>query len=113
IGFAGMAGAMLLNQLVKDSEPGELEPVLRAAVAPPNDLDEAGGKINALAAYIRELRHRGSGAAVARSPFFLSWFWWVLVPDRWQPIWISAEKALIGMAWLPDHRKGDGAEDQG
>lgn len=66
-GFGGMAGAMFLNQLVKDSEKGEAESILRDAFSIPNDLEQARRKVNALAEFAQTLRDRGSSSRVGSS----------------------------------------------
>ena len=99
-GFGGMAGAMFLNQLVKDSEKGEAERILREAFSIPADLEQARRKINAVAEFAQTLRDRGtSSAASARAPFFTSWFWWIQ-GGPWQPIQLRAEQSLISFGWL-------------
>jgi 5-methylcytosine-specific restriction protein B len=99
-GFGGMAGAMFLNQLVKDSEKGEAESILRDAFSIPTDLEQARRKINAVAEFAQTLRDRGSSsAAAARAPFFTSWFWWIQ-GGPWQPIQLRAEQTLNNFGWL-------------
>lgn len=106
-GFGGAAGAMLLNQLVKDSEAGEADRILREAFTIPKDLEEAQRKINDVAAFAAALRERGSSAAAGRAPYFTSWFWWIQ-GAQWQPLHLSAEQSLSSMGWLSRD-----SEDQG
>ena len=98
-GFAGTAGAMVLNQLVKDSQAGEADRVLRNAFRVPSDIDAAVAQINAVADFTAELRKRGSGAAIGRAPFFTSWFWWIQDPV-WEPRFPFGGVVLESMAWV-------------
>jgi len=107
-GFSGAAGAMFLNQLVKDSLPGDAESVLRKALALPSTLDEAEAQINLVADFARDLKTRGSSAAPARATYFVSWFWWIM-GGKWQPMWLHAEDALVSMAWLPKEYENHGS----
>ena len=106
-GFGGTAGAMFLNQLVKDSEPGEAERCLRAALAIPNSLEDARTQINLVADFARELRQQGSSAAAARAGYFTSWFWW-MQGGPWQPMWLRAERTLVAMKWLQTDKSDNG-----
>ena len=109
-GFGGTAGAMFLNQLVKDSHPGEADVILRRTLrVPRNGIDDAKLQINEIAKFAADLRTRGSGAAVARAPFFTSWFWWIQDGVAFRPIWPTAEKVLVAMGWLSGNRD-DGGE---
>jgi len=98
--FSGPAGLMFFNQLVKDGDGANLDPVLRDAFRVPRDIDEADRSIERLAKYCNELRARGSGLATGRTPFFVSWFWWAQDP-AWVPIWPRAEKGLERLGWIP------------
>ena len=97
--FSGPAGLMFFNQIMKDSDTVQAEEILRTALATPPGLIEAQQSIDDLAEFIAATRKRGSGAAIARAPFFLSWFWWVL-SDKWHPIWPNAERGARKIGWL-------------
>ena len=47
-GFGGPNGAMFLNQLINDSEPAEITPVLVGALTPPGNEKAAANQIEAL-----------------------------------------------------------------
>lgn len=106
-GFSGPSGAMVLNQLVKDSSPDEADRILRPAFTVPGDLDEATAKIDAVAEFIADLRTRGSGAAVGRAPFFTSWFWWIQDPS-WEPHFPFSGSLLEEMAWVDAKTESEG-----
>ena len=106
-GFGGTAGAMFLNQLVKDSEPGEAERCLRKALAIPSSLEDARSQINLVADFAKELRQQGSSAAAARAGYFTSWFWW-MQGGPWEPMWLRAERTLVAMKWLQTDKSDNG-----
>ena len=106
-GFRGPAGAMVLNQLVKDSNPGEADRVLRQSLSVPESLGEAVAKIDAVAEFIAALRTRGSGAAIGRASFFTSWFWWIQ-DESWSPRFPSAGAQLEQMAWVEAKAASEG-----
>ena len=105
--FRGTAGMMFFNQVVNDSDLQEAEALFRRTLATPADLGSAQRSIDELAAFVAELRKNGSSAAIARAPFFLSWFWWVL-SDKWHPIWPRAEKGARKIGWLLKDEEGQG-----
>lgn len=98
-GFSGMNGQMFLNQLTNDGLP-EVTPLLATWIAPPADDTAAAAAIDELSAFTWELRQKGSNAAVGRVAYLLSWFWWIQAPERWSPLWVSRERALIDLGWL-------------
>ena len=81
-GFGGANGQMFLNQLIGDSEPEQITPVLVGALTPPGNEQAAAGQIEALVALVEQLRQGGSAAAVGRVAYLLSWFWWLEAPDE-------------------------------
>jgi len=107
--FSDTAGMMFFNQVVNDSnlQEAEAEALFRRILATPADLASAQRSIDELAAFVAELRKNGSSAAIARAPFFLSWFWWVL-SDKWHPIWPRAEKGARKIGWLLKEEEGQG-----
>jgi 5-methylcytosine-specific restriction protein B len=100
-GFAGAAGSMFLNQLVKDGGAHGVGPLLRELLPPPTALADAVGRTDRLAAFVDELRAEGSAARAARSPYFLTWMWSLQDPVAWRPQWPSAEQSLLALAFLP------------
>lgn len=108
-GFAGPSGAMYLNQITKDSDGPEVQLFLRRALIPPTDVTTACLLVDELAELTAKLRERGSAAAVARAPFFLTWFWWLQSPSTWRPMWPSASAAIVELGWLPQEFKSQGA----
>lgn len=98
-GFGGPAGAMVLNQLVKDSTGSEADDLLRSALRIPSDPQDAIAKVDLVADFIAEIRTRGSGAAIRRAAFFTSWFWWVQDPSL-EPRFPKAGSVLTQMGWL-------------
>jgi 5-methylcytosine-specific restriction protein B len=99
-GFGGPAGSMFLNQLVNDGEELGVGSLLRDLLSVPATLDEAVARADRLAEFVEKLRSAGSAAAVARTPFFLTWFWFLQDPG-WRPMWPSAEKGLSRLGWTP------------
>ncbi len=101
-GFSGAAGQMFLNQLINDSESAEITPVLVGALTPPGNEEAAANQVEALVSLVERLRQGGSGAAVGRVAFLLSWFWWLEAPDEWPVSWPSASDALKKFGFLPE-----------
>ena len=101
-GFGGPNGAMFLNQLINDSEPAEITPVLVGALTPPGNEKAAVNQIEALVSLVERLRQGGSAAAVGRVGALLSWFWWLEAPDEWPVSWTSASDALQKLGFLPE-----------
>lgn len=106
-GFSGPAGLMFFNQLVNDAEPSELDSILRDVLRVPRDIDDAVTAIDRLTVFTAALREKGSGAAVARCPFFASWFWWAQDPT-WQPVWPRAERGLSKLGWIASSNVSNG-----
>lgn len=106
-GFGGPAGAMVLNQLVKDSQGTEADDLLRSVIRVPTGPDDAIDKVNRVAAFIAEIRTRGSGAAIRRAAFFTSWFWWVQDPSL-EPRFPKAGRVLVDMGWLDPNPGSEG-----
>ena len=107
-GFAGPSGAMYLNQITKDATGDEIETFLRRALVPP--IDEAAGclLVDELADLTAQLREHGSAAAVARGPFFLTWFWWLQSPSTWNAMWPSSSSAMQELGWLTQDATSQG-----
>lgn len=106
-GFGGPAGAMVLNQLVKDSDTLRVDEVLRFALQVPSGPDDAIAKVNLIADLIAEVRTRGSGAAIGRAAYFTSWFWWIQDPAL-EPIFPTAANNLVAMGWLDPNPASEG-----
>jgi 5-methylcytosine-specific restriction protein B len=106
-GFGGPAGAMVLNQLVKDSNGTEVDDLLRSVLPVPSDAQDAIDKIDKVADFIAEIRTRGSGAAIGRAAFFTSWFWWVQDPS-FEASFPKAGRVLVDMEWLDAEPRSEG-----
>lgn len=99
-GFNGYGGQMTLNQLEKTATPDD-EPAIRAAFAPPADLDQAQQRVAALAALWKELRERkkaagspGSAPAPGNAPFVLSFLWEAFDPDLFPVYFLRTREGL-------------------
>lgn len=98
-GFNGY-GQMTLNQLQKTATPDD-EPALRAAFAPPTDLDQAQERVAALVALCKELKERaketgtpGSAPAPGNAPYVLSFLWEAFDRDRFPVYFLRTREAL-------------------
>jgi hypothetical protein len=100
LGFVGPVGIEVLDRFVDDGEPDAVATALREALSLPADVDEATAKLDALAAFVEDLRSIGSQLEARRLPYFVSWFWMVQDPGR-RPIWPSGEAVFSKMGWLP------------
>ncbi len=107
-GFSGFAGAMSLNQMVKDAPAGDAEGPLRRVITVPTDLDDAVAKLEEFAEWVVALRRTGSGVQIGRVPFFASWFWWLQDRSGWQPMWTNAKNGLLAFGWLVDDKDNPG-----
>lgn len=108
MGFAGPAGSMVLNQLIKDGIDLAVAPLLRRVLPVPRDVAEGVTRINELTDFIQVLREHGSAVQLARGPFFLSWMWSLQDPETWRPVWPAAETALQELAFLPKYTETQG-----
>ena len=100
LGFGGPAGAMFLNQLVKDGADQGVDILLRSVLSVPASREAALDAARNLTIFVEEIRTGGSAAQVGRIPFFLSWFW-ALQDPTWRPLWPSAEGSAVALGWLP------------
>ncbi len=101
-GFSGPNGQMFLNQLIRDSEPDQITPLLLGALSAPESDAAAIRQIEAMVSHVELLRQDGSAAAVGRVNALLSWFWWLDGPDEWPVSWTSASDALQKLGFLPE-----------
>lgn len=99
-GFAAMNGAMFLNQLVNDSDPDVIGPLLEELLPAPVDDAEAARRFSLLTAHVEGLRDEGSAAAVGRVGALLSWFWWIDDPEQWPAMFTTGAKALNALGFL-------------
>ena len=101
-GFSGPNGQMFLNQLIRDSEPDQITPLLVGALTAPESDAAAIRQVEAMVSHVELLRQGGSAAAVGRVNALLSWFWWLDGPDEWPVSWTSASDALQKLGFLPE-----------
>lgn len=106
-GFGGPAGAMVLNQFVKDGDGSKVDEILRYSLQIPTSPEDATAKVNRIADLIAEVRALGSGIAIGRAAYFTSWFWWVQDPSV-EPIFPTASNTLVTMGWLDPNPKTEG-----
>jgi hypothetical protein len=100
LGFGGPAGAMFLNQLVKDGADRGVDILLRSVLTVPASREAALDAARNLTIFVEEMRASGSAAQAGRIPFFLTWFW-AIQDASWRPVWPSAEGAAVVLGWLP------------
>lgn len=99
--------SQFLKGLARASDPSRAAATLAAALAPPASDDEARNMLGELAALAAGIG-TGGQPAPAMSPIVASVFWSLAEPERWQPLYESAESSMRQLGWLP--KLGDPGE---
>ncbi|MFD5867880.1 AAA family ATPase [Corynebacterium sp. NPDC060344] len=106
-GFAGAAGQMIINQIVKLSpEPDAAVTVLLDALTAPADAEDAARKVRVLADYLDSIK-LGSHPSPARAPFVASYYWGLDQPQTWPVAWPNSTKYVDYCTGIPSY------DDQG
>jgi hypothetical protein len=99
-GLKGIAGAMVLNQLVKQIPPEQLDPKLRAVLPSPPPDDETAARARMQEFYNFVEGWRTSHALTknliqtTNIPFFVSAWWHIQDPEVWPIYYISGRNTL-------------------
>lgn len=113
-GFKGCSGQMQLNQLVKNIEDDEKEPVFKNALRFPKTEKEAQEKIDYFSAYISEKRISASNASVlprvGSVAYMLSYFWEIQNKSLW-PVFYNSSKIIFDeLGFIPEGKETIGQQ---
>ncbi|WP_160134458.1 hypothetical protein [Halococcus salsus] len=107
-GFSGFSGQMFFNTLVSsaDLDDADLDELLREVFTAPNDKASAASKIRKLERYVKRLRSQiddlNSAPSAGFIPYFVSYFWQLQDPNKYQIYYKSIRRAFSDLAiWDP------------
>ncbi|WP_233809012.1 hypothetical protein [Paraburkholderia sp. HP33-1] len=120
-GFKGIKGQMFFNLLYNTCvDEAELTAELKSALPVPTDETVAKSRIRNFASYVRRIgddfvTNGGSKHGrpkVSSIPFFLSYFWQILAPDRWPIYYTNSVQVLSDLnLYRPSDDLGDAYVD--